>query len=59
MATSKKHATAKAGTSHGRGASGPAPQEPSHQAVKTYRVVVIRDGIVVGGRQRRLRGLAS
>jgi hypothetical protein len=59
MATGKKHATAKAGTSHGRGAAGPAPQQPNHQAVRTYRVVVIKDGVVVGGRRRRHRGVTT
>jgi hypothetical protein len=50
VATGKKHAGVKAGTSHGRGEAGPAPQEPNHRAVRTYRVLVIRDGVVVGGR---------
>ena len=59
MATAKKDTTAKAGTRHGRGAGGAAPQGRNHQAVRTYRVVVIKDGVVVGGRQRRRRGLAS
>jgi hypothetical protein len=59
MATAKKDTTAKAGTGHGRGAGGAAPQERNHQAVRTYRVVLIKDGVVVGGRQRRRRGLAS
>jgi hypothetical protein len=58
MATGKKHATAKAGTSHGRDAAGPAPQERNQQAVRTYRVVLIKDGVVVGGRQHRRRSLA-
>jgi hypothetical protein len=59
MATGKKHATAKAGTSHGRGAGRAAPQEQNQQAVRTYRVVLIKDGVVVGGRQRRRRSVAS
>ena len=59
MATAKKDTTAKAGTSHGRGAGGAAPQERNQQPARTYRVVVIKDGVVLGGRQRRRRGLAS
>jgi hypothetical protein len=59
MATGKKHATARAATSVGRDAVGPAPRARSQQAVRTYRVVVIKDGIFVGGGQRRHKGLAS
>jgi hypothetical protein len=49
----------KAGTSQGRDAAGPALQARKNQAVRTYRVVVIKDGIFVGGRQRWRKGLAS
>jgi hypothetical protein len=59
METGKKHAGVKAGTSHARGDAGPAPQQPNHQAVRTYRVVLIKDGVAVGGRHRRRRDLAS
>jgi hypothetical protein len=59
MGTGKKHAGVKAGTSQGRGDAGPVPHEPNHQAVRTYRILVIKDGVVVGGRQRRRRGFAS
>jgi hypothetical protein len=59
MATAKKDTMAKAGTGHGHGAGGAAPQERNQQPARTYRVVVIKDGVVVGGRQRRRRGLTT
>jgi hypothetical protein len=59
MATGKKHATAKTGASQGRGDAGPAPNEPNRQAVRTYRVVLIKDGVVVGGRQGRRSGVTN
>jgi hypothetical protein len=59
MATGKKHATARAGREDGRAASGTPSQGQAVGRVRTYRVVVIKDGIFVGGRQRRRKGLAS
>ena len=59
MATGKKDATVTGETGGRRAPSGSLPQDKSDQRVKTYRVVVIKDGVVVAGRQRRRRGLAS
>jgi hypothetical protein len=59
MATGQKHATGNPRPGHGHGAAGPAPQARSQQAVSTYRVVVIKDGVFVRSRQRKQMGPAS
>jgi hypothetical protein len=45
------------GRKGGRAPSGSPPQDTGRS--RTYRVVIIKDGVFVAGRQRRRKGLAS